>query len=248
MCYDLKARPPYPPVSGGASTGRDFSLTARDGNEFSAFEAISESTGSKAVVILPDVRGLHAFYQELALRFSEQGIQAVAIDYFGRTAGRGPRDDDFEFMPHVQQCKPHTVVADAAAAVEHLRSQGIDSIYSVGFCFGGRLSFNLAAERDDLAGVIGFYGRPTPRDDSDENAPIDQLDRFNAPVLGLFGGNDPGIPVEDVERFRQALDRHGLSNEIVIYDGAPHSFFDRTFEEFKDDCDDAWRRILAFTA
>lgn len=246
MCYDLKAQPPYPPVSGGSSTGREFSLTAADGNEFALFEAIPETPATKGVVILPDVRGLHAFYQELALRFAELGIHAVAIDYFGRTAGRGPRGDDFEFMPHVMQCQPRTLYQDIEVAVQHLRSKGIGSIFSVGFCFGGRLSFNLAAERDDLAGVIGFYGRPTPRDESDDNAPIDKLDRISAPVLGLFGGDDRGIPAEDIEKFRHALDERELQNEIVIYEGAPHSFFDRTFDKFKNECDDAWRRIIAF--
>ena len=74
-------------------------------------------------MILPDVRGLYPFYSELAERFAQAGHHAIALDYFGRTAGLGPRDEDFEYMPHVQQTHPLTVQADAAAALAELRSR-----------------------------------------------------------------------------------------------------------------------------
>ncbi len=131
----------------------------------------------------------------------------------------------------------------------HLRSGGgggAERIHTVGFCFGGRNSFNQAAEGHDLSGVIGFYGWPTRRDENDTNAPIDRVDRFECKVLGLFGGADRGIKQEYVREFEHALDAGGVENEIVIYEGAPHSFFDRTMGEHRDACDDAWRRILAF--
>jgi carboxymethylenebutenolidase len=66
------------------------------------------------------------------------------------------------------------------------------------------------------------------------------------PILGLFGGDDPGIPVETVTQFEEALDAGGPEHEIVVYPGAPHSFFDRKYDEFADACDDAWRRVLDF--
>ena len=65
-------------------------------------------------------------------------------------------------------------------------------------------------------------------------------------MLGLFGGADPGIPGQDLRDFGQVLDEAGVANELVVYDGAPHSFFDRTFEQHREACDDAWRRVLAF--
>lgn len=247
MCYEPSARPPHPPIAGGAASGRRLRLTAADGNQLAAFEAAPETAGRAAVVILPDVRGLHPFYEELALRFAEAGIGAVAIDYFGRTAGPGYRDEDFDFWPHVERTRPATVATDVGAAVEHAReSIGATAVFTVGFCFGGRHSFNQAAEGHGLAGVIGFYGRVMRRDDGDDNAPVDRVGSYACPVLGLFGGADQGIPPEDATAFHRALDDAGGTGDVVIYDGAPHSFFDRLAGEFREECEDSWRRILGF--
>jgi carboxymethylenebutenolidase len=123
------------------------------------------------VVVLPDVRGLHGFYEALALRFGEAGVHAVAVDYYGRVAGR---------------------------------------------------------ERGDPA------------------APVAQAASYACPVLGLFGGADPSIAGDDVEAFRRALDAAGVHNELVTYEHAPHSFFDRHFAEHAGACRDAWARVLGF--
>lgn len=251
MCYDGTARPPLPPISGGAGVGegRDIVLTASDGNRFAAYSITTDTTGGPGIVILPDVRGLHAFYQELAVRFAEAGVHATALDYFGRTAGVGTRDDDFEHMPHVDQTRTDTVAADVAATIAHVRSPqggGATSVFTVGFCFGGRRSFNQAARGDGLAGVIGFYGRVARQDENDTNAPVDLAAGYECPVLGLFGGTDQAITRADVEAFRKALDAAGVKNEIVVYEGAPHSFFDRTFAQYREECDDTWTRMLAF--
>src|SRR2546423_970522 len=104
MCYDSSARPPDAPGAAGAAKGEDIELVSAEGTRFSAYVARSGDRAARAqVVIYPDVRGLHQFYKELALRFAERGIDAVALDYFGRTAGTEARDDSFEYMPHVQQ-------------------------------------------------------------------------------------------------------------------------------------------------
>jgi carboxymethylenebutenolidase len=251
VCYDPKARPPLPPISGGAGVGegRDLVLTAEDGNRFNAYSVTTKASGGPGIVILPDVRGLHPFYEELATRFAETGVHTTAFDYFGRTAGAGKRDDDFEYMPHVDQCTPDTIAADAAAAVAHVRSPeggAATSVFTVGFCFGGRNSFNQASRGHGLAGVIGFYGRVARRDDTDSNAPVDLAKDFACPVLGLFGGADQAITREDVEAFGRALDAAGVRYEIKVYEGAPHSFFDRTFAQYREECDDAWNRMLRF--
>jgi carboxymethylenebutenolidase len=224
-------------------------LRARDGNTFAAYTARAATADAPGIVVMPDVRGLHSFFEELAERFAGAGVHATAIDYFGRTAGLGGRGEDFDYMPHVQQTKPETIAMDVAAAVEHLRSPeggAAERVFTVGFCMGGRASFNQAAEGHGLSGVIGFYGFPTPRGDDDTNAPSQRIASFACPVLGLFGGADKAIPREAVEEFERLLDDSGISNEIVIYEGAPHSFFDRTYEEHADACADAWRRMLRF--
>lgn len=248
MCHGPGSSPPYPPIRGGSGTGLEIELKASDDNRFAAFSATTDKEGAPGVVILPDVRGLHGFYQELALRFTEAGINATAIDYFGRTAGASMRGDDFEFMSHVQKTRPETVNADVDAAVAHVQTEeggSASKVFTVGFCFGGRASFNQATNKD-LSGVIGFYGRVAKRDDSDSTAPILLVPNYKVPVIGLFGGADQGIPVDDVEEFRSALTEARVENEIVIYDGAPHSFFDRKYEQFATECEDAWKRIFNF--
>src|SRR5215216_7907677 len=103
MCFELDSLPPIPAIRGAAVSHEDLVLDVKDGNRFAAFYAAPEEATGRGVVILPDVRGLYRFYEELALRFAERGITALAFDYFGRTAGAGKRDDDFEYMTHVQQ-------------------------------------------------------------------------------------------------------------------------------------------------
>jgi carboxymethylenebutenolidase len=245
MCFDLDSSPPIPPLSGAAVSHADLELEAADGNRFSAFEATPEDAARAGVVILPDVRGLYRFYEELALRFAERGYAAVAFDYFGRTAGTGKRGDDFEYMPHVEQTTGEGVQADVAACVAHLRASGWGSIFTVGFCFGGRNSWLAAASGHSLAGAIGFYGRPGPGRDGSPG-PIQRAAELRAPILALQAGDDPGIPVEDSQAFGEALSAAGVEHDVVIYDGAPHSFFDRKYEEFAADSEDAWNRVLAF--
>jgi carboxymethylenebutenolidase len=100
MCFELDSEPPIPHISGAAVSHDDLVLTAGDGNCFAVFRALPDGELRAGVVILPDVRGLYRFYEELALRFAERGHAAVAFDYFGRTAGAEKRGEDFEYMPH----------------------------------------------------------------------------------------------------------------------------------------------------
>ena len=245
MCFDLDSSPPIPPLSGAAVSHEDLVLEAGDGNRFAAFLATPEEPARVGVAILPDVRGLYRFYEELALRFAERGYAAVAFDYFGRTAGAQKRDEAFEYMPHVEQTTPEGVQADVRACVEHLRKSGCEAIFTVGFCFGGRNSWLSAASGHGLAGAVGFYGRPGPGRDGSPG-PTERAGEMAAPILALQGGDDPGIPVEDSKGFDEALAAAGVEHEVVIYEGAPHSFFDRKYEEFAADSEDAWNRVLAF--
>ena len=246
MCFDLDSAPPIPQISGAAVSHDDLVLEAADGNRYAAFLAAPEDVARVGVVILPDVRGLYRFYEELALRFAERGYAAIAFDYFGRTAGAEKRGDDFEYMPHVEQTTPDGVRADVAACVAQLRDRGCEKVFTVGFCFGGRNAWLAAASGHGLAGAIGFYGRPGEGRPSGTPGPIQRVAEMEAPILALQGGDDPGIPVEDSEAFDEALTAAGVEHEVVIYPGAPHSFFDRKYEEFAADSEDAWNRVLRF--
>ena len=244
MCFDPDSTPPVPPGDRPIST-TDLTLTARDGNEFAAFEASGADKSPAAVVILPDVRGLYQFYKDLACRFAQAGHDAIAIDYFGRTAGIGERTNDWDFWPHVEQTTFEGVRDDVTAAVSRVRAGNADRpVFTVGFCFGGSYSWHQAANGLDLSGVVGFYGRPTRPDEA--SGAIDRVGGMACPVLALMGGDDPGIPQEDVDAFEAALTKAGVTNEVITYPGAPHSFFDRKFAEFSDESADAWQRVLAF--
>jgi carboxymethylenebutenolidase len=244
VCFDRDSVPPVPPLSGAAVEHEDLVLEAEDGNRFAAFAGRPEGATTAGVVVLPDVRGLYRFYEELALRFAERNVAAVAIDYFGRTAGVGKRDDDFPFREHVAQTSEDGVQADIAAAVAHLRGGGSTSIFTVGFCFGGRLSWLAATGEHGLAGAVGFYGGSGDREGW--IGPASRTAQMAAPILALQAGDDPNIPPEMNAAFDQALTAAGVEHEIVTYDRAPHSFFDRKQEQYQAASDDAWSRTLAF--
>src|SRR5207248_11309854 len=165
---------------------------------------------------------------------------AVAIDYVGRTAGDEPRDESFPFRSHVDKTTPETVAADVRAAVEFLRSGqmgDVRAVFTVGFCFGGAQSWRQSAAGHGLAGCIGFYGVPS--------RVRDVVPSMQAPLLLLVAGAD-FTPLEEFEKFDGELTAAGVPHRMVVYPDAPHSFFDRSFEQHRAACDDAWRQILAF--
>jgi len=248
VCFDHDSAPPIPVVSGAAVSHDELVLEGRDGNRFAAFAALPDDTPRVGVVILPDVRGLYRFYEELALRFAERGYAAVAFDYFGRTAGLEKRGDEFEYMPHVQAVTPEQIQSDVAAAVEWLRMRaGVESVFTVGFCMGGRHSWLAAAGGHGLKGAVGFYGRPGAGQDGSPG-PAQRAGEMEAPILALQAGDDRNITAEDNAEFERALAEAGVGHELVTYGGAPHSFFDRKQAEFQSASDDAWMRTLAFLA
>ena len=200
------------------------------------------------MIVLPDVRGLHPYYEELALRFAEAGVDAIAIDYFGRTAGAERRGDDFEYMTHVPQTTWDGLQTDIRVAAGTLLGDGrVSSLFTVGFCFGGRVAFlSITMGLPELQGGIGFYGSPTGPSRNDTPAPAEVASQMQGSLLGIFGGADQGISPQVVEEFRGALEAAGVDHEIVSYPGAPHSFFDRKAEEFADASADAWERVLGF--
>lgn len=250
MCAPFDSRPPIPPIAGAAVRHRSEVLESDDGTRFAAFAAFPEdATPACGVVILPDVRGLFAFYEELALRFAEVGHPAVAIDYFGRTAGVASRDADFPYTEHVPLTRPEQIQLDVGAAVAFLRSPigaACGEVSTVGFCFGGRHSWLSAAGGHGLKGAVGFYGQPGER--NGQQGPTALAGTLESPILALMGGADEHIPAEVVSEFDASLEQAGVPHEVVTYPGAPHSFFDRRFDEFAAASADAWKRTLAFIA
>ena len=241
MCYSDDAQPPLPPVGGAAADHGELSLKSSDGTDFAGYYARAGEPSGAGMIVLPDVRGLHHFFKELAQRFAEAGIDSVAIDYFARTADTPDRSDSFEYMPHVQQTTAEGIASDVAAAKSYLKSEdggAVKSVFTVGFCFGGSNSWNQSALNSDLAGCIGFYGRPM------RSEPF--IPQMKAPLMVMVAGADGATTPEQSVEFDLELTAAGVPHEQHIYEGAPHSFFDRTYEQWKDASDDAWLRMLEF--
>ncbi|GAA0965916.1 dienelactone hydrolase family protein [Acrocarpospora macrocephala] len=236
MCHSTSSRPPAPPVIGEVAAQEQIELTSADGTRFLAYRTEPATPNGRSVVILPDIRGLHPYYRDLAVRFAEAGFHTIAIDYFGRTAGTDPdRGDSFDWQSKIGEVTLEHVRLDMSAALAELPQP----VFTVGFCFGGANSWWLGAHGNGLAGAIGFYGAIRR---------IGELpDTPGAPVLLLRGGADTASTDEEFDTFTAALDHAGTENETVIYPGAPHSFFDRSYSEWADACADAWRQILSFT-
>ncbi|HEX5590279.1 MAG TPA: dienelactone hydrolase family protein [Candidatus Limnocylindrales bacterium] len=252
MCFDHDSRPPIAPIAGGALDAGPVTLRSEDGAELDGFRAVAAEPIGAGILILPDVRGLHAYYEELAMRYAEHGVDALAIDYFARTAGRGSRGPEFDYAPHVPLTTWETLAADVRTGVAMLRDPAWDggrapaSIFTTGFCMGGRLAYLSATLGLDLAGVIGFYGWPTGPSRNGTPAPADMATAIAAPVLAIWGGADHGITRSVVEEFEAALRHAGVEHRSVTYPGAPHSFFDRSADEHADASEAAWHEVLGF--
>jgi carboxymethylenebutenolidase len=246
MCFDANALPPDPARTGMLEGSERTTLVADDGNRFAATIVRTREPAAAGIAILPDVRGLHSYYERLAEHVADAGIHAVAIDPYGRTAGAEHREDGFDYEPHRGAVRDDTIRADTRAAADALRGVGATAVVSMGFCFGGRASL-MQASQPSVDGVIAFSGPPTSGE-GDQPSPLDEAQggQVRVPVLGLYGGADRGIPERDVESYDRALEAAGIEHRIVVYPGAPHSFFDRKMTDHADACRDAWARVLGF--
>ncbi|MHB8187825.1 MAG: dienelactone hydrolase family protein [Dermatophilaceae bacterium] len=203
-----------------------------------AYDAGPVTRRGASLVLLPDIRGMHPYYTDLSLSFALAGVDVVALDPYGRTAGTSPRGDGFEFMPHAKALEPAHVLADVHAAAARLRERSDDPVFTLGFCKFGAESWRLAATDFAAAGCIGFYGMPA--------GVVHDIPAMTAPLLMLAAGADQATSLKDNEAFDRALTQADKVHEYVMYDGAPHSFFDRSFTDWTSACEDAWVRMLGF--
>lgn len=242
MCHDHDSRPPAPPRSGEVAERATLTLTAADGTRFAAAHAAPATSPGAGVVVLPDIRGLHPYYVALAERFAEAGLAAVAIDWFGRTAGvpeAGTRGEDFDWQEHIPRTTPEAIDADILAAMAALRERhgGDLPVVTVGFCFGGSHSWRQAGGDLGLAGCAGFYGRPSMVGEA--------AGRAHLPTVMVIAGADQATPVEDQLALAERMRTAAAEVDAPVYDGAPHSFFDRAYSDWSDACRDAWEHVLA---
>ena len=248
MCTDHDSRPPIAPISGAAIDAGTEVIDGANGDDLRVFVARPEQGTGAGILILPDVRGLHPFFEELASRFAEHGVTAVAMDYFCRTAGTDEQPAGFDYQPHLERVSWDNLAGDIKAAVAHLRAQtpAPRSVFVTGFCMGGRLAADATTLGLGLAGAIPFYGVPTGAHRTGSPAPADVAKQIECDLLLIYGGADQGISEAIRGEFDEALDKAGVKHDIVVYPGAPHSFFDRKAEDYAEASRDAWDRTLTF--
>ncbi|MFF2040511.1 dienelactone hydrolase family protein [Kitasatospora sp. NPDC058170] len=253
MCHEATAAPPvFGPATTEVAEAGALTLTAGDGTAVAAFLALPERPAGPGVLVLPDNRGLSGFYRQTALRLAEQGYPAIAVDYFGRTAGADPENRPAEFgempglLPHLLALTPDGLDGDIAAATDRLRAAGAHRVVALGFCFGGRQAFRTAAPRFGLAGAVGFYGYPDALNGAP--GPTQLAPGLSAPVLAFWGGADEAIPAAAVAAFDAALTAADCPHEFVTYPGAPHNFFELAATGHAPAAADAWHRLLGFLA
>ncbi|MEE8558760.1 MAG: dienelactone hydrolase family protein [Myxococcota bacterium] len=204
------------------------------------------------VVVIPDVRGLHDHYHDVARRLARDGFVALALDLYSR---EGPPDlpdmeTVFRFMRELPDSRVLQDIGQAIDALSKHPSVGQSRVGITGFCMGGMYTILAACTCKGLSAAVSWYGmlRVQEIDESSPEHPLEALPRLSCPLLGLFGKEDPIVPLGDVEE----LQREGASQshevEVVVYPGAGHAFANDTRPDAyrADAAEDAWSRALAF--
>ena len=237
------------------AAGREEERTIRAGDgadlrEFLAFPATGFRRG--AVLIIHDIWGYTDFYKDLARRITQHGHAAALVDFFGRQGDlpesmRAPErtgskpDAMARAAQRAQQLSDERFLADVQAAIDDLLARGASRVAAWGFCMGGRLAYVSAARVHGLAGVVAYYGHLQV--DPGRRSPLQLAGEIKIPLLGVFGGADPGIPAEQIAAFKDGLK---TDKEIVIYPDAPHGFLRYGATEHKAAIDDALQRTFRF--
>jgi len=228
------------------------SVTTPDG-AMDVYEARPDGDAKGAVIVIQEAFGVNEHIRDVTRRLAAAGYHAAAPALFHR-AGGGAIDDydnvDFnEMMKLFEGVQDDAVLSDVDATLDLLRGEGFaDSrIGIVGFCFGGRVTFLVSARRALGAGVTFYGGGIVTAGHFQFPTLIDEAGTLRTPWLGLFGDEDGGIPVEDVERLRAAVAAAPVDTEVVRYPGAGHGFHcDVRSAYHEPSARDGWARALAW--
>jgi carboxymethylenebutenolidase len=233
-------------------TARDITLTVA-GTAIPAYDARPERAGRYPVVlVISGFTGNNEHHKDVVRRFAHAGYYAISPELFHREGGM--QGKSFEEMGRISRgITRRQYLGDLTAAADHARQQAWarpDRLGVTGFCGGGALALHFAAEYPGVTAVVPWYGhlKRTYPDAPGVDA-FAVADRIKAPVLGLYGEADTGIPVDDVRAFEATLRAKGNAQvEFVLYKDAPHAFFsdDRPQVYRKEAAEDAWKRCLAF--
>lgn len=221
---------------------RLFNVTSQDVvyfENYTGYLAIPDTenpSGFPGVVLIHEWWGLNENIKDMAEELASHGYVALAVDLYGGDAATTSE----QARQYVSSYDQEKGIANMNGAVEYLESNyGVERVGSIGWCFGGGQSLNLALNNDGMDATVIYYGSIT----SDK----ERLSVIDWPVLGIFAGLDTGIPVESVEEFDMALDELGIPNEVHIYPGVNHAFANPSGERYApEETKDAWKKTLDF--
>jgi carboxymethylenebutenolidase len=212
------------------------------------YEATPDGDPLGAIIVIQEAFGVNDHIQDVTRRVAAAGYDAAAPALFHRAGGgTAPYDDFAQVMPLFEGVNDDGILVDVDATIAHLEGRGFarSKIGIVGFCFGGRVTFLVAARRA-LGAAVGFYGGGIASAGGLPFPPlIDESSSLQTPWLGLFGDLDQGIPIESVEALRTALAGAPVDTEVVRYPDAEHGFHcDARASYHAESAADGWRRAL----
>lgn len=239
-------------------TTETVSYRAPDGFALPAYVARPEGEGPfPVVVVVSEIFGVHEYIRDVCRRLAKQGYAAIAPAFFNRVEDPAPLSDMGRIREIVAAAGYEQVMGDVSATLDWASQQlwaNADRIGITGFCWGGKVVWQACARFAAIDASVAWYGRLAPAADASAADistgrpwPVDLAADLKAPVLGLYGGRDQGIPLASVERMREALARAGQTgSEIIVYDAAPHAFHaDYRPSYVEAAATDGWARLLA---
>jgi carboxymethylenebutenolidase len=232
-------------------TAGEVKIPVKDG-EIPAYRAIpAKGKNFPVALVVQEIFGVHEHIKDICRRFAKRGYLAVAPEMYARQGDVSNMSNIQDIISKVVSKVPDAqVLSDLDAAVAWASKNGgnTNKLGITGFCWGGRIVWLYAAHNPKLKAGVAWYGRlvGTTNEMTPKN-PIDIAASLKAPVLGLYGEKDGGIPLDSIEKMREALKASKKKAEIIVYPGAQHGFHaDYRPSYSKKDADDGWQKLLAF--
>jgi carboxymethylenebutenolidase len=237
----------------GGLTAGDAKVKVADGEMPVYYARPANAQNPPVVLVAMEIFGLHEYIKDVTRRLAKLGAFAVAPDYYFRTGEDLTKITDIpKLMPYVNKKPDAELFSDLDATVAWAKSQGGDTgrLGIIGFCRGGRTVWEYAAHNSGLKAAVAFYGTlvdPETQKSIWPKNPIERAPEMKAPVLGLYGEADQGIPVAQIEQMKNALTSAGKTFEVKIYPGAPHGFHaDYRASYRKEAAEDAWNQMVSW--
>lgn len=223
-----------------------------DDGDIPAYRAMpSQGRLFPVALVVQEIFGVHEHIKDVCRRLAKLGYMAVAPELYARQGNVSKLSDIEEIRKVVSKVPDAQVMTDLDATVAWVKASGqgnVEKLDITGFCWGGRIVWLYAEHSAQLRAGVAWYGRLVGNaSELQPKHPIDIAARLKAPVLGLYGGNDQGIPLETVEQMRTELKAANSSSSIIVYPDAPHAFYaDYRASYRKEPAEDGWRRLHAW--